>query len=67
MTTAGNVAPTTLLLGIEDAACGYSVSVRKGAHRPPYEGAESKVRAQMERLVQRKLCRSGIDRSSGCQ
>jgi len=43
MTTAGSVAPTTLPPGIGDAACGYSVPVWQGAHRPPYEGAESKV------------------------
>jgi len=53
MTIASGASPNALLLGTGDAACGKLVALWKGAHRPPYEGAESKVRALKERLVRR--------------
>jgi hypothetical protein len=53
MTIASSASPNALLLGTRDAACGKLVALWKGAHRPPYEGAEPKVRALKERLVRR--------------
>jgi len=54
MTIASGASPNALLLGTRDAACGYLVALRKGAHRPLYESTESKVRALKERLVRRE-------------
>jgi hypothetical protein len=54
MTIAGGASPNALLLETRDAACGDLVAVWRGAYRPLYEGAESKVRALKERLVWRK-------------
>jgi hypothetical protein len=51
MTIAGSASPNALLLGTGNAACGYLVALWKGAHRPPCEGTESKVRALKECLV----------------
>jgi len=67
MASAGGASPNAPLLGIGNAACGYPMTLWKGAHRPPYEGAESKVRARKWRLVGREPCHSGVERSSGCQ
>jgi hypothetical protein len=54
LTIAGGASPNALLLGTRDAACGYLVALWKGAHHPPYEGAEPKMRALKERSVRRQ-------------